>query len=291
LFETRGFYVAPDTDNAAELVAAEYYFGDTDPGEGNGTAVNGVIPGPTIIQDFDLPVTGLAEGPQTIHLRVRDAAGIWSTAERQVFTVLNCIPPAPPMAADASRCEAGTLTLTASGATGAQVYRWYTSATDPLILFTGASFTTPNLSATTTYYVSIFDPGTLCESVRTAVTAAVIILPQPVLNISTVNLCEGSSILISAPEGYSTYTWSNGETTREILVTTGGDYSVTVSEGACTSVASAPAVITLVNTTSQTSNYHQREHQLMRCLHRYAYCPCRLYLLMVNRRNHTEHYR
>src|ERR1700704_4117640 len=39
LFETRGFYISSSTTNAANIVAAEYFF-DSDPGPGNGTATS-----------------------------------------------------------------------------------------------------------------------------------------------------------------------------------------------------------------------------------------------------------
>jgi len=72
-----------------------------------------------------------------------------------------------------SRCNAGTVILTANGAQGNQQYRWYAASTGGTPLATGPSFTTPNISATTTYYVSFYNPVTGCETGRTAVTAEV----------------------------------------------------------------------------------------------------------------------
>ncbi len=56
----------------------------------------------------------------------------------------------------ASRCGFGSVTLTANGSAGTQV-SWYETATggDPVATNT-ASFTTPNISATTTYYAQSF---------------------------------------------------------------------------------------------------------------------------------------
>jgi gliding motility-associated-like protein len=245
LFETRGFYVTSTNNNAADIVAAEYFFEATDPGEGNGNAI-AVTPGPTVNETLAIATTGLPTGPQLLSLRVQDAAGIWSTVESKPFTVLACTPPAPPTAPNVSRCDAGTVILTATaGATGSQVYRWYVDAITPTILFTGPSYTTPSLATTTTYYVSIYDPNTLCESLRTAVTATVTILAQPVININSVTICEGTSIVLSAPAGFTSYNWSNGETTREILVSDAGNYSVVAGANSCSSPASAAAVVTL----------------------------------------------
>ncbi|MBK7886722.1 MAG: PKD domain-containing protein [Bacteroidetes bacterium] len=64
---------------------------------------------------------------------------------------------------------------------------------------------------------------TKCESI--SVCPALL----PVSLGSDVTAC--ASTVISLP-GYSTYTWSNGATTAQITVTTGGDYSVVVTDAA-----------------------------------------------------------
>ncbi|MBL7706477.1 MAG: T9SS type A sorting domain-containing protein [Taibaiella sp.] len=53
----------------------------------------------------------------------------------------------------AERCGPGTVTLNAAASSGAQV-QWFSAASGGNPLFTGTSFTTPSLSANTTYYVS-----------------------------------------------------------------------------------------------------------------------------------------
>ncbi len=244
LFESRGFYVSPTTSNAGNITAAEYFIDDTDPGEGNATPLTITTPGAVVTQLFDISLSGVATGAHTISIRVKDSDGIWSAIETQTFTVLTCTPPTAPVATGASRCNNGTVTLTAtSGAIGTQVYRWYEDEVTTAILFTGASFTTPALTTTTDFFVSVYDPATLCESNRTLVTATVVGTAPPVLNISSVTICEGGFIKISAPTGFTSYVWSNGETTREILVTTSGDYTAIVGDGTCQSEPSAPASV------------------------------------------------
>ncbi len=61
-----------------------------------------------------------------------------------------------------------TASLTASGGT---TYKWYTTSSGGTAVYTGATYTTPALSQTTTYYVAN-NNGT-CESPRTAVTVTV----------------------------------------------------------------------------------------------------------------------
>jgi gliding motility-associated-like protein len=239
IFESRGFYVSPTSANAADIVAAEYFI-DTDPGEDNGIAAIVSPTGSSINQIFSLAINSTPSGAHKLGFRVKDAKGIWSEVEIQNFNVLTCTPPPAPTAPGVSRCNNGTVTLLATaGATGAQVYRWYADATSTTILFTGASFTTPTLLTTTNFFVSVFDPNTLCESNRTSVAATINNTSKPTLNASgTISLCQGASFLLSAPAGFSSYTWSNGAITQQIVVTASGTFSVTVGIGTCISVPS-----------------------------------------------------
>ncbi|RQO31548.1 hypothetical protein DBR32_06210 [Taibaiella sp. KBW10] len=58
-----------------------------------------------------------------------------------------------PTVTAAERCGPGALTLNA-GVAGGLNLKWYTNTTNPVAVGNGTSFTTPSLSATTTYYVS-----------------------------------------------------------------------------------------------------------------------------------------
>ena len=246
IFESRGFYVSPINATVGDIVAAEYYI-DTDPGENNGIALTVSPTGPTINQIFPISITGVTSGAHKLGLRVKDANGIWSTVETADFSVLACSPPPAPTAPGASRCNSGTVVLSASaGATGTQVYRWYADASTTTILFTGPSFITPSIAVSTNYFVSVFDPITLCESARTSVTAGVISTSPPILNVTgTVTICQGNSITLIAPAGFSTYLWSTGESTQTISVSTTGSYTATVGNGTCSSVPSAAAAISV----------------------------------------------
>jgi hypothetical protein len=50
-----------------------------------------------------------------------------------------------------TRCGTGTTTLEAAGNTGTSI-NWYANATGGAVLYSGATFTTPSITATTTYY-------------------------------------------------------------------------------------------------------------------------------------------
>ncbi len=122
---------------------------------------------------------------------------------------LCCI--SPPIPINNSRCDAGTVILGSSGCTGN--VNWYAASTGGAILFTGTSFTTPSISATTTYWISCASGG--CTSVRVPVVAEV---AQPVLtNIAclstpTSNVCPSSVVNLcltsnNIPEGTTSIEW------------------------------------------------------------------------------------
>lgn len=237
------FYIIPSVALPAQNITRIEYFIDTDPGFGQATSVS-FTPAPTVDQPTAINLTSVPPGNHLLGVRVKDDKGFWSDIITSSFLISNCVPPLQPVAANQSRCNDGTVTLTATGATGAQIYRWYDDQILNNIIFTGPSFTTPSLLTSKTYYVSIFDPGTACESGRTIVLATVINIPKPNINPSgSITICEGNSFILTAPAGFTSYAWSNGLTTQQIIVNTNGNYSVIVGDGTCSSPASDPIAV------------------------------------------------
>ncbi len=67
---------------------------------------------------------------------------------------------------------------------------------------------------------------------------------EPVVTPSgRVNLCAGDSVQLDAGDGYARYAWTSGETTRRIMVRTGGQYSVRVWDAGGCSGSSAPVAV------------------------------------------------
>jgi ELWxxDGT repeat protein len=90
----------------------------------------------------------------------------------QTATVTVTSPPAAPLANGVTINSGQRATLTASGAPVGATYRWYAAATGGTPLATTATYTTPALSTTTTYYVALYQLP--CgESPRRAVTVTV----------------------------------------------------------------------------------------------------------------------
>ncbi|MEO7991465.1 MAG: FG-GAP-like repeat-containing protein [Chryseolinea sp.] len=164
-----------------------------------------------------------------------------------VTLTVNVVPTAP-NTTGASDCVAAALILNASGGSNGQ-YRWYNVSTGgtPISGQVNSAYTTPIIATTTTYFVSINNGS--CESTRTPVIATIapitkptIFFDPPIFNAgSTINLCEGDLQKFSAPPGFTSYTWSNGEVTEEIVMDQSDVYSVVVEDAAgCVSPSSDP---------------------------------------------------
>lgn len=119
------------------------------------------------------------------------------TSNNAALTVPS-IPSAPTITNGAS-CNAGTVQLNASGGTNGN-YRWYATASGGTAIAgeVNGLFTTPALSTTTIYYVSITNGA--CESSRTAATATIggiaCTNQPPVINPSTTSVSlEGTATI------------------------------------------------------------------------------------------------
>jgi gliding motility-associated-like protein len=134
----------------------------------------------------------------TYHVAIDN--GTCESARTSVTATITALPAAPTVTG-ATVCSPSTALLTASGGTTGQ-YRWYTVSTGGTAISgqTNNTLTTPSITATTTFYVSI-DNGT-CESLRTPVTATVsgVCNQPPVINTTAVTVqVEGSATISLTP--------------------------------------------------------------------------------------------
>lgn len=163
------------------------------------------------------------------------------TSARYADTVYNYTLNAPkPVVADADACYGTSTMLTA---TGASSFNWYKDFTGGAPVFSGATFTTPNITNDTTFYVSNAD--NTYESVRTPAYVHVRANPNVQTSGSTI-ICSNDALILSAQVADS-YLWSNGETTQAISVSAAGDYSVTLTNlsPACQNT-STPVTVTTI---------------------------------------------
>lgn len=119
-----------------------------------------------------------------------------------------------------------------------------------------------NIGASTsgTYVVTYTVPASGSCAMYTATTNVTINPPlSATINASgPLTLCAGGSVTLSVPQvPGNTYSWSNGETTSSILVSTAGSYSVVVTSAGCTSnggpvIVSVNPVTTVAAVANQT---------------------------------------
>jgi len=124
-------------------------------------------------------------------------------------------PPGAPQAVGDTSCAGATATLSITSPQAGLTYKWYATAAGDTSLFTGISFTTPPLSATTTYYAEADNTG--CSS-ATRTAATVTILPLLAAPVVTAGPITGTSV---------TFEWAAvpGATGYQISVDSGKTFS------------------------------------------------------------------
>lgn len=196
-----------------------------------GTAIGGAINGTFVTPSLTVTTTYYA----TLNNGTCE-----SLARTPVVATINT-PPGAPSTTGASACLPTSLVISASGGVNGQ-YRWYTVSSGGTAIGgeVNDTYTTPVLTATTSYFVAI-NNGT-CESSRTAVSATISSPPAPVITTSN---CTALGATLTGPSGFTGYAWSNGATTPSINVTAAGSYTLIVTDaGGCSSPSSAAVSFT-----------------------------------------------
>jgi hypothetical protein len=110
---------------------------------------------------------------------------------------------------------------------------------------TGATTQTIAVTQQATYFVEI-TTAEGCKAISDK--KSVIVDPFEAVSIKVIGdsvLCYGATVALSVPES-SSYLWSNGATTQEILVSAGGHYSATV-QGECQLITSPTVTVEVLN--------------------------------------------
>lgn len=142
-----------------------------------------------------------------------------------IFEILIIPTPLPPVSnGDVSRCENEDTPLTVSVMGNARV-NWYDAPTAGNLLLENSPSYTPTASGT--YYAESVFGSIACKSnIRTALTYTINQIPQ--VTDETLEICDGSSSILSADLDNMSYLWNTGATTKEISITAPGVYSVLV---------------------------------------------------------------
>ncbi|SMG51918.1 gliding motility-associated C-terminal domain-containing protein [Marivirga sericea] len=207
--------------------------------------IGGAFSGPGISSNlFDASIAGVGQHILTYTID----NGLGCIFEENVIVRVQEGPNNPTVQGVVS-CDLEGDELQVTDASGDYTYNWYTVPTSgiPDPAQTTAVFTLPELTETTSYFVSAVSPDG-CESERIEVIAEVIKEPSPVIAVnSALEFCEGESVLIQGPNGFNSYLWSDGSTTPSISVTASGTYTLEVTTDAgCTSEVSSAIEVTVI---------------------------------------------
>ncbi|HEY4327019.1 MAG TPA: PKD-like domain-containing protein [Mucilaginibacter sp.] len=134
------------------------------------------------------------------------------TSSRAPINVIVKPAPTTPSVSGSIICPGSVTTLTVASQAGN--FLWYDAPTGGNLLSTGASFTTPALTANTTYYVQNVLSG--CTGVRAAVTVQVLsIVPPPV--VKNMSVCYSSLAVLIASGSTGNYYWYDSATGGNFL--------------------------------------------------------------------------
>ncbi len=133
-------------------------------------------------------------------------------------------------------CTGESVTLDAGS--GFSTYNWSNNATTQTIA----------VASSGTYSVTVTNSGG-CQAVASS--SAIVVNPAPSTPVITtggsLTFCSGGSVTLTATAGLSTYSWSNGATNQSIIISTSGNYTVTVTNTTGCSAVSLATTVT-VNT-------------------------------------------
>lgn len=148
-------------------------------------------------------------------------------------------------------CAGETITLSAP--VGFNGYAWSTGATTREIV----------VSETGSYTVTVNNGCDSPPSEATTVTVRPLPATPSIIADGPLVFCPGETVTLRAPEGFNSYTWSTGGTTREIVVDESGNYTVTVNDG-CESPVSTATVVTVYDAVPSPTSIEALSHDKLK---------------------------
>ncbi len=202
---------------------------------------NGPIPDPDACLDYDSPWSFFMSWGDLVLSQNSEAQIKAVYTNPRVLTLENDTIPMIIGITNASACSLGVVTLGASANFG--TINWYATSTGGAILKTGPGFTTPDLSATTSYYVEASYKGQPSVIKRSEVTANVSIPVTPVVSSNNITLQSNTS---SGNQWYLNNNPVQNATTSTYTPVLSGEYYTIVSQNGCPS--SPSNIITFIMT-------------------------------------------
>lgn len=247
------------TTRQIKLTKFEYFFGNFDPGEGNGTpiiAFDGALD-EAVETVFRTQATwDMATGPVLFNIRAKDVNNVWGPLFKKTIFPYGANPNAQLIAEGNSIeiCQGSSVTLTYSGPNG-YTPTWFDGSQGNTITFTPTQAGSVNVSAT-------LENSTYTDAIN------IIFKPQPTSTISPsgqILVCASSNFTLQANTGTGlSYQWYlNGNvianaTNPTHLPTAAGSYTVKVTDASTScSKISEPTVLsaTFISQPNGTVNF------------------------------------
>lgn len=172
--------------------------------------------GGTLLHTGENFTTPVLNATTTYYIEV--SKGSCANIQRIPVKVTVTTPPAVPVvAAVPPVCFGSGAVISVSSPVSGVTYNWYTTATGGTPVFTGSTFTTPALTANTTYYVGAANGDCVSASRRpVAITVTPLpVLPQILASATSVNPGQTAILTATSSETNITFNWytSAGSTT------------------------------------------------------------------------------
>ena len=156
----------------------------------------------------DLTLAGASSGAYQPKGYIVEYGGMPGDPVLQISTTSTITIPQITATTNATRCGSGSVTLQATANLG--TVNWYTTATGGIPVFSGNSFTTPVLSASTNYYVDALALGCTAGN-RIMVTATINALPVTQF-ITPTTICQNTSTTLTASTNAGIINWYDSAT-------------------------------------------------------------------------------
>jgi gliding motility-associated-like protein len=173
-----------------------------------------------ILSTGDTFTTPVLTKSTTYYVSTTTSSGCSSQPTSVTVTVTP--PPGPPVAPGVTICTGNSANLQASGSVG--VFNWYSSASGGTPIISSPDYTTPVLTATTTYYVSAVNNS--CESGLTPVIVTVNPIPTSPSSQNDTTCYQSSITLMASGSNATNYQWFNAPGGK--LLATGAAYTTPI---------------------------------------------------------------
>ncbi|WP_367772046.1 T9SS type B sorting domain-containing protein [Flavobacterium sp. WC2421] len=155
------------------------------------------------------------KGSQQANGYIVEYGGMPGDPEIHIATSTSLIIPQITETSTDSRCGTGTLTLGATSNLG--TINWYETENGGTAIATGTSFTTPEITKTTTYYVETKYPLCTKSATRTPIIATILNIPVITTPNSKFSLCGEGDITLTASVSEGTIYWYSEPTGSSLI--------------------------------------------------------------------------